>query len=62
MWRNCEINIPDFSFNKRNINLTLTNRGVHQMQSKYLLEQTKFYNNNNGVNIIYKISDIFMAY
>ena len=41
LWRNCEINIPDISFNKRELKETLTNRGVRQMQSKYLLGQTK---------------------
>ena len=41
MWINCEINMPDISFNKRDLKETLTNRCERQIQSKYLLEQTK---------------------
>ena len=41
LWKICEINITDFSFNKRDLNLTLTNRGVHQMQIKTYSSETK---------------------
>ena len=38
-WRNCEIIIPGFSFNKMHINKTPTNRGLRQMQSKDIILQ-----------------------